>query len=619
MWHSGLGLELGSMTKKIRQLVKTAACMKSDKLRPDHSLDRIVMDKRKILCFVLFFYPILTFAQNVKLPRANIVVTKVRNSEDSLKVRALFLDGLRDKLIQDLPGAIGHFDRVIELDPSNDAAMYELASIYNSQGDTDKAEVLMRRATAVNPDNFWYWILLEDIYAKASNAAQLELVYDQLIRLNPDSAEYYLVKAAILIDENKLEEAARVYAEIEKRFGTNEQLTKLREQIELQKGKSDKTVSSIEQLIKNEPKEVNNYIYLADIYAQLGNREKAVQILEKAKEIDGNNSLVLLSLAENYRELKCFEEAFSELEKVFKGKRIGVDDQVRLVLEFLPLLSNSYELSLAESLALIIVNTFPNEAKAHALYGDILLQRNSYSAALKAYREALKFNSQVYIVWEQILRIEISNGDYAHVINDGKSALRIFPNQVALYVFTGMAHAWLQRHQEAIAYLQQAIGLKPTDSELLDQIYTTLGSSYNSLKRYKESDDAFENALTYNPLNSYTLNNYAFYLAIRGVALDKALKMSQQAIALNPNNSSLEDTYAWILFKQKKYQEARLWIEKAIQNDHNGGGVQKEHYGDILFHLGEKREALEQWKRAKASGNMSDQLERKINEQKYIE
>lgn len=577
------------------------------------------MDKRKILGFVLFLFPILTFAQNVKPSPANIVVGKVLSPEDSLKVKALFLDGLRDKLIQDLPGAISHFDQVIQLDPTNDAAMYELASIYNSQGDADKAEVLMRRATTVNPDNFWYWILFEDIYAKASNAAELELVYDELIRLNPDSAEYYLVKAAILIDENKLEEAARVYAEIERRFGANEQLTKLREQIELQKGKSDKAVSSIEQLIKNEPKEINNYIYLADVYAQLGNREKAIQILEKAKKIDVNNSLVLLSLVENYKELKCFEEGFTELEKVFKGKSLGIDDQVRLVLEFLPLLSGPYELSLAEESALITVKTFPDEAKAHALYGDVLLQGKSYSAALKAYKQALKLNNQVYVVWEQVLRIEISNGDYAQVINDGKSALRIFPNQVALYVFTGMAHAWLQKHQEAIAYLQQAISLKPTDSELLDQIYTTLGSSYNTLKRYKESDQAFENALASNPLNSYTLNNYAFYLAVRGVALDRALKMSQQAIVLNPNNSSLEDTYAWILFKQKKYQEARLWIEKAIQNDRNGSGVQREHYGDILFHLGEKREALEQWKRAKASGNVSDRLERKINEQKYIE
>ena len=70
---------------------------------------------------------------------------------------------------------------------------------------------------------------------------------------------------------------------------------------------------------------------------------------------------------------------------------------------------------------------------------------------------------------------------------------------------------------------------------------------------------------------------------------------------------------------KKKYDEARIWIEKAIHDDQSSSAIQFEHYGDILYYLGEKKQAVEQWKKARSLGGKSGQLEKKINGQKYIE
>jgi predicted negative regulator of RcsB-dependent stress response len=88
---------------------------------------------------------------------------------------------------------------------------------------------------------------------------------------------------------------------------------------------------------------------------------------------------------------------------------------------------------------------------------------------------------------------------------------------------------------------------------------------------------------------------------------------------LQPNTASFEDTYAWILFRQKSYAEARVWIEKALVSDKDHSAVQEEHYGDIMFYLGDTNAAVENWKKAKENGAKSPVLERKINERKYIE
>ncbi|RZM26971.1 MAG: tetratricopeptide repeat protein [Pedobacter sp.] len=149
--------------------------------------------------------------------------------------------------------------------------------------------------------------------------------------------------------------------------------------------------------------------------------------------------------------------------------------------------------------------------------------------------------------------------------------------------------------------------------------YSALGDAYHALNDNKASDDAYEKALANNPGSAYTLNNYAYYLSLRGERLDDAAEMSKRSNELQPNTASFEDTYAWILFRQKKYAEARIWIEKAILHDKNNSAVQAEHYGDIMFYLGDTEAALLNWKKAKQNGADSPVLERKINEKKYTE
>jgi len=44
-----------------------------------------------------------------------------------------------------------------------------------------------------------------------------------------------------------------------------------------------------------------------------------------------------------------------------------------------------------------------------------------------------------------------------------------------------------------------------------------------------------------------------------------------------------------------------------------------EHYGDILYYLDEKENALTQWKKSLKMGNESKVLKQKIAEKRYIE
>ena len=70
--------------------------------------------------------------------------------------------------------------------------------------------------------------------------------------------------------------------------------------------------------------------------------------------------------------------------------------------------------------------------------------------------------------------------------------------------------------------------------------------------------------------------------------------------------------------KSQKYEEAKEWIAKALGRE-DESAVVVEHYGDVLWKLGEEKEAVKYWERAIKLGEGSEFLERKVQEKTYID
>jgi tetratricopeptide (TPR) repeat protein len=550
---------------------------------------------------------------------AVVVVGKVLNQRDSLQVKDLFFEGLHEKIVMNYFEAALNFEKVLAVDPANDAAMYELANIKFDQNSTSEAEGLIRNAVTVNPDNEWYWVLLADIYKKTNKIAQLVPVLEELSKIAPKKEAYFYDKANAYLILRKVDDAVEAYDEIEKNFGSSDELTSARQRILMQQGKSDRLEEELRDQIASRPEELRNYIYLSEVLTKSGDREKAIEILIKAKSVSPSNAMVRLALADQYKALKQYENTFIELKVAFADPNLNIDEKVRIVLSFFPMFAEMKARAYANELASIMVRVHPDEAKAFAVQGDVLFQERKYEQAQESYKKALAINDQVYQIWEQLLRIEVSRGEFQLAITDGNMALSIFPNQAALYLYTGIGYAQTQNHEKAVSILKSALNLESEDKEVILQIYSTLGDSYNALKKFKESDQAYGRALELDSRNSYVLNNYAYYLSLRGENLEEAEKMSKRSLEIDPDNASSEDTYAWILFRLKRYADAKKWIEKSLQGKPSNNATQQEHYGDILYFLGEKEKALEQWKNAKDQGSGSEKLDKKINERKYID
>ena len=247
------------------------------------------------------------------------------------------------------------------------------------------------------------------------------------------------------------------------------------------------------------------------------------------------------------------------------------------------------------------------------MLGDFYVKIENYQKASVEFRAFIEKDKTNYRVWEQLLFIEnlLGNTDKLYILSN--EAMSFFQNAPVLYFFHAIACTEMKRYEEALEILKKGISFAGGNKELMMQFYSLLGEAYKNVGKNVLSDQAFENALEIDPENILVLNNYSYYLSLRGQNLKKALKMSGITIKAEPNNSTYLDTYGWILFKLKKYQDALKYLKKAIENDESPSGEILEHYGDVLYKTGKKEEAVKYWSDALNYSDNKDKLKKKID------
>jgi Tfp pilus assembly protein PilF len=202
---------------------------------------------------------------------------------------------------------------------------------------------------------------------------------------------------------------------------------------------------------------------------------------------------------------------------------------------------------------------------------------------------------------------------------ESQEAMELFPQLPIFYLFNGIALIQSENYDDAIDILNSGKNLVVDDNQILAQFYSSLGDAYHSTEEHPQSDNAYEMALKLEPNNVIVLNNYAYYLSIRGMELNKAESMAKKANDLSPNVASFQDTYGWVLYKKQNYQNALFWINEAIKNGGGEDPVVYEHLGDVQLKLNNIEEAVEAWKKALKFGGDPDVLNMKIKQNSVLE
>jgi|SRR6185312_8670626 len=544
-------------------------------------------------------------------------------SEDELVVlKSMYYEATTKKVLGDYDAALSMFRQCIALDPTCAAANYEMADILEYDKQPDTALQFINRAVQLEPSNIWYQELYAQCLQEKGRYKEVENVYNNLIKDNPAVSDYYYKLATVQLQAGEIAQAAQTYETAEQKLGYNEQLSMNIVDIYEKIKDYANAERKIQELIDHSPSTPQNYDMLGNLYELEGKNDKAFGIYQKLEQTSPNDPMVHLSLADFYRERHNEDSAFEELKLAFKQPSLDIDTKMRILYTSFLEVGHGNDSIAREGLTLcaLMVEADPAEAKAHEMYGKFLAFRaRDFVKAKEQYQFAIAEDSSKFIAWDDLMNVEETQLDYPALANTSKRAIDLFPDRPTIYLLNGIANYQLKKYDDASSVLQVGIGYVVDDSLMASQFYSLMGDSYNFMRNYAASDSAYEAALKIAPNDDGVLNNYSYYLSLRDVNLDKAAAMSKKSNALVPNSATYEDTYAWVLYKAGKYQEAKDWEDKAMQH----GGAKDlsllDHYGDILYKLGDIDGALNYWQKAKDGGLKSDVLDKKIQDRKLYE
>ncbi|WP_160143678.1 tetratricopeptide repeat protein [Chryseolinea soli] len=540
-----------------------------------------------------------------------------------------FTEGEKFFILEDYAKALLYYQRTLEITPDNATVHYKVAEVLsqsNKQEDLLKASLSMENALKLEKKNKYFYLLAANIYGSLTKFDKAAETYEALIKEVKGSEEYLYELAAVYQYANKFDDAVKTYNRAESALGISEVSSIQKLRIYLEQGKTKEGIAEGEKLINAFPDEERYVMGFADVLSQKGMRPDAIKYLEKFLVTNPDSGNVKMLLAGLYRDSRQEDKARALLLTLFDDPSVELSSKLIMLGAYNTELNQNKTKNIAdpekEKFALSLLEKLgksnPSDPNVHILGGDLYLSTGKPRDAQREYSQAIELGNVNFEVWENLLFLETQMEQWDNVIKHSDEALIMFPNQGMVHYFNGYANLRKRQYPEAVASLEQAKKLTTSNTNLQGELNSMLGDAYNAMKAYDKSDKAYDDALTINPNNDAVLNNYSYFLALRKVNLEKAEKMASSLMKNNPDNPTFLDTYAWVLYTRQKYKEARKAIERAISTG-NANATHFEHYGDILFQLGDVTGAVQQWEKARGLNANSELLNKKIANRKIYE
>ncbi|MFI5221314.1 MAG: tetratricopeptide repeat protein [Bacteroidia bacterium] len=543
--------------------------------------------------------------------------SKPLNEDDKIKFETNFINGTKEKILNNMDEAIKDFKICLSLSPDNSAVNFELSQIYESKLLLEDAEVYAKRAVSFDDKNSWYKKQLASIYKQRKKYLDAAPVYLRIAKDDRD-VTMELEAAYMYVLAHELKKAVRVLDHVEEQVGVNEDIIKQKEQIYLSLNKLNKATAEVEKLMRAYPKELKYEGMLADLYMANNKPEQAIKIYNDILKKDSSNGYALFAMADYYRSKNENEKYYTLVKAGMASPTTEIKAKLEMMISFMSSRTFENQPERNYELAHIFIKANPDESTSHMVLADMYNHDKELERAREEYLKAVAIEPANYEVWQQIIfcSSELRNNSYLQ--RDCELALEYFPNEAPIYMYHAIASEQLKDYEKAFNSAKKGLENVAGQKELSIQLYSVLGDAAFYLKRYDACDSAYEEALKLNERNAYALNNYAYFLSVRNIHLDKAEKMSKQSLEIEPDNSSYMDTYGWILYRMNDLTKAKEFIEKSLKVTPNSAEV-LEHLGDVLFKLSQPEEALKNWKRAKELGGESEFLDKKIAEGKLYE
>jgi tetratricopeptide (TPR) repeat protein len=575
----------------------------------------VISKKFLLVIFTFLFASISGFAQS------SLSKKERKQQVKESKGTRYFIEGEKNLVLGELEKGYFYFQKALEFSPTEPAIHYKLAEVLVKANDPTKALPFAIKAQELDGENKYYSLMLAEIYTSLKQPLKAAEILDRLTSDGESNQQYNLDLASIYLTANELEKALVVLDRAEQYYGVMEPVTIQKQRIYLKNNKLDLAIQEGEKLIDAKPGNPSYVLNLVEILYNNNKVDQALVLVSKEIQKYPNQPELQMAAHSLLKEKGRNQESIDYLYQAFSSSDLEPEVKSRAYSSILNEVKTQERESLLDSLERLMVEKSSENASIYAAMGERRIKSKDPEAAVEYFKKSLQLNPKDASLLEQVILSSFGEGaNFKEVEKFTIMGVDEFPQNAEFWFYDGVVKSAQKKDSLAVVSLKKALELNATQNPQLDQVaYGSLGSSLYNLGEKEKAFEQFELALKLNPNDEQVLNNYAYFLSLEKLDLEKAKKMSEKVVIRFPNNGTFLDTYAWILFQLEDYEQAKKYMDLAFIHEAEPSGVMLEHYGDILYHLGNKPEAISYWKKAESTTETSKNLSLKIKEGKYHE
>ena len=566
--------------------------------------------KRLLLISLIICALLPTYGKKKEKKRQAVIPKQEQrlNDNDLRRYQYFYLEAIRQEGLGNFTEAFELYRHCLEIDSLASEAHFAISGFYSQINKDTLALYHLKKANSLEPENDEFAERLGQYYLSQNKIEEGTRVYERLADMYHDRSDFLDILTRIYQYKKDYPKMLETLNRIEVVEGESENLTLSKMQVYSNMGDEKGAYEELLRLVKRHPNDLNYKVMMGNWLLANSRKDEALKAYKAVLKEEPGNPEAQMSLMDYYRATGNDEEADTLLYQILENPE--TESQTRISLMRQVVADNeqgggdSTRILNIFSRILSLPQQTSDMAEMHVAYMNF--KHMPTDSILSGLNRVLAINPEN--IGARLQRLDIMWRDTIDekVIAECEKAIDYTPEETALYYYLGLAKYLNKDDAGALKALRKgATTIKEdTPMEISSRIYMISGDILHSMNLPEEAYAAYDSCLNINPNEISCLNNYAYYLSEENRDLKRAEQMSYKTIKAEPENVSYLDTYAWILYMQKRYEEARIYIDQALKNDSTQtSSVIFEHAGDIYIRLGLKSDANNYWQKAIDSGS----------------
>lgn len=554
--------------------------------------------------------------------RPTLPASAVLSEEDRQRFDHFFLEALCQQEKGNYTDAFEMLSHCLAIDSTSAEVYFLLSSYYADLKKDSLTMVYMKRAAELNPDNNFYLERFGQSLLNIGEYDQAVDIYERLYANNRHRTDVLELLLKIYEYNKNHKMMIDVLNRMEIVDGSSEQLTLNKMHVYALQGKKEEEFNELKGLTERNPYDLNYRVMLGNWMVQNERGDEALSLFKEVLDAEPDNLSAQLSLADYYKSVGQDSIADTMIEQILIDKKTPSDTKLSLIRQII--MENQQH----GGDSTVVLNLFDRILATPQTNADIAEIKVAYMFLCnmpkedirKALQDVLAIAPDNVTARIQLLQNIWETENYEEIIRLAQAGTEYNPDEMVFYYFLGMAYYQRDEHDEALDALRRGVSQinEKSNKEFVSDFYAIMGDILHEKGQNKQAFEAYDSCLVWKADNYGALNNYAYYLSEQGQDLARAEQMSFKTIKAEPENPIYLDTYAWILFMEEKYEEAKVYIDQALANDSTLSSVYFEHAGDIYSKTGDTGKAVEFWKKALEQDKENALLRKKIKLKKYV-